>query len=127
MPVTSAQVVIGTEKNPDSAILLNYDEDDYSQGYGQIKEVFRALTKDDILQPYTSEHDFTSKNNGDNFGNNIQSVDIRHQIFFENAQPIKKEFEISENIPAGIYGNAFVLTNKITSISSDGQRMFDLV
>ena len=36
MPITSAQCVIGTEKYPDSAILLNYDDDDYSQGYGQI-------------------------------------------------------------------------------------------
>ena len=58
LPVTSAQVAIGTERYPDSGILLNYDNDDYSQGYGQIKEAFRALTKDDILQPYISEDDF---------------------------------------------------------------------
>ena len=52
LPVISAQVVIGTERCPDSGILLKYDDDDYAQGYGQIKEAFRALTKDDILQPY---------------------------------------------------------------------------
>ena len=40
MPVTSAQCIIGIENNPDSAILLNYDDDNYSQGYGQIKEAF---------------------------------------------------------------------------------------
>ena len=51
MPVTSAQCIFGTEKYPDSALLLNYDDDDYSQGYGQIKEAFRTLTKDNILQP----------------------------------------------------------------------------
>ena len=50
-PVTSAQCIIGTDKTPDSGILLNYNDDDYSQGYGQIEEAFRALTKDDILQP----------------------------------------------------------------------------
>ena len=44
MRVTSAQVVIGTEKCPDSGILLNYNDDDSSQGYSQIKEAFRALT-----------------------------------------------------------------------------------
>ena len=50
-PVTSAQCIISTEKHPDSAILLNYDDDDvYSQGYGQIKDAFKALTKNDILQ-----------------------------------------------------------------------------
>ena len=52
LPVVSAHCIIGTEKYPDAGILLNYDDDDYSQGYHQIKEAFRALTKDDILQPY---------------------------------------------------------------------------
>ena len=37
LPVISAQVVIGTERYPDSSILLNYDDDNYSQGYGLIK------------------------------------------------------------------------------------------
>ena len=32
MPVTSAQVVIATEKYADNSILLNYNDDDYSQG-----------------------------------------------------------------------------------------------
>ena len=36
-PVLSAQCIIGTEKYTDSAILLNYNEDDFSQGYAQIK------------------------------------------------------------------------------------------
>ena len=40
--------------------LLNYDDDDYNQGYGQIKEALKALTKDDILQPYISDNDFRS-------------------------------------------------------------------
>ena len=68
MPVTSAQCIIGTEKYPDSAILLHYDDDDYSQGYGHIKEAFKALTKDNILQPYISEDDFRSDNNGNSIG-----------------------------------------------------------
>ena len=55
-------------KNPDSSILLNYDDDDYNQGYGQIKEAFRALTKDDILQPYISDIDFRSDNNNNDIG-----------------------------------------------------------
>ena len=43
MPVTSAQCIIGTEKYPDSPILLKYNDDDYSQGHGQIKEVLELL------------------------------------------------------------------------------------
>ena len=62
LAVVSAQCVIGTEKYPDAGILLNYNDDDYSQGYHQIKETFKTLTKDDILQPYISEEDFRSSN-----------------------------------------------------------------
>ena len=126
LPVISAQVVIGTERYPDPAVLLNYEDDDYSQASGWIKEAFRALTKDDILKPYISEDDFRSSNEGSNIGYNIYAFDIRYQKNFENAQPVKVEFKISENIKAGIYGHALVLTKRLASISSDGQRMFDL-
>ena len=126
LPVISAQVVIGTERYPDSAILLNYEDDEYSQGYGQIKEAFKPLTKDDILQAYKSDHDFRLSNDGNDIGYNIYAFDIRYQKNFENSQPVKVEFKFSENIPAGIYGYALVLTNRLASITSDGQRMFDL-
>ena len=101
LPVISAQVIIGTERYPDSGILLNYDDDDYSQGYGQTKEAFKALTKDDILQPYISEDDFRSSNEGNNIGYNIYAFDIRHQKKFENAQPVKVEFKFSETFLLG--------------------------
>ena len=126
LPVIFSQVIIGTERYPDSAILLNYVDDNYSQGYGQIKEAFRALTKDDILKPYISQDDFRSSNEGNNIGYNKNAFDIRYQKNFENSQPIKVEFKFSENIPAGIYGYALVLTNRLASISSDEQRMLDL-
>ena len=68
LPVISAQVVIVTERYPDSGILLSYDDDYYSQGYGQIKEAFKALTKDDILKSYISEDVFRSSNECNNIG-----------------------------------------------------------
>ena len=40
-PVISAQCIIRTGKYPDSAILLNYNDDDYSQGYAQLLELFQ--------------------------------------------------------------------------------------
>ena len=124
--VTSTQCIIGTEKYPDSGILLNYNDDIYSQGYGQIKEAFKALTKHNLLQQYISEHDFRSSNDGNNIGYNIYAFDIRYQKNFESSQPIKVEFKFQGVVPAGIYGYALVLTNRLLSISSDGQRMFDL-
>ena len=127
LPVTSAQCPIGSEKYPDSVILSNYDDDDYSLGYGQIKEAFRALTKDDILKPYISEHDFRSSKDGDNIGYNLYVFDIRYQKNFGSAQSIKVEFKFGGTIPENINGYALVLTNKLISISSDGQRQFDLI
>ena len=60
LPVTSCQCVIGTERYSDTNMLLNYDDDDYSQGYDQIKKAFKNLTEDAILQPYVSDVDFRS-------------------------------------------------------------------
>ena len=127
MPVTSAQCIIGTEKYPDSAILLNYDDDDYSQGYGQIKEAFKVLTKDNILQPYISEDDFRSDNNGNSIGYNIHVFDIRYQKDYQSCLSVKIEFKLDKIVPAGVYSYALVLTNRLVSISSDGQSMLDLV
>ena len=39
-------------KIPWVCYFFNSDDDDYNQGHAQIKEAFKALTKDDILQPY---------------------------------------------------------------------------
>ena len=128
LPVVSAQRIIGTEKYPDAGILLNYDDDDYSQGYHQIKEAFRALTKDDILQPYISDDNFRTSNAAANdFGYNLYVFDIRYQKNFESAQPIKVEFKFDGVVPIDINGYALVLTNKLVSKSSDGQRHFDLI
>ena len=126
LPVISVQVVIGTERYPDTAILLNYNDADYSQGYGQIKEAFKALIKDDILQPYIGEDDFRSSNDGDTIVYNIHAFVIRYQKNFESGQSVKLEFIFDGVILAGIYGYGLVLTNRLVSVSSDGQRMFDL-
>ena len=56
----------------------------------------------------------------------MQASDTRYQKIFKNVQPVKVEFTFLENIPAGIYGYSLVLTNRLASMSSDGQRMFDL-
>ena len=100
-PVTSAQCYIGTEKSPDSSMLLNYNDDDYSQGYGLTKEDFKAPTIDSILPPYISENNFKSSNDGNNMACNLYVFDIRYQKTFESAQLIIVEFKFLESVPAG--------------------------
>ena len=60
LPVTSVQCIVGTERDPDNSILLKNDDDDYFQGFGRNKEVFRGLTKDDNFIPFISDNDFRS-------------------------------------------------------------------
>ena len=108
-------------------MLLNYEDDDYSEGYGQIKEAFRALTKD-ILQPYITYQGFRLLNVvPDDLRFNLYVFDIRPQKHFTVSQPFKLEFKISGVIPDGINGYALVLTNELISMSSDGQPHFDQI
>ena len=93
---------IGTETYTDAGILLNYDDDDYSQRYGQTEEAFKALTKDDILQPYISDHGFRSSISANDIGYDLYVFDIQYQKNLKSAQPIKVEFKFSEKSPAGI-------------------------
>ena len=133
LPVVSAQCIIGTEVFPDAGISLNNDDDDDStQGHSEIKEAFRVLTKDDILQPYISEDDFRSSNvRADDVGYSLYVFDIRYQKNLTNSQPIKVEFKIDGVVPNDFNGYALDLTmdltNKLVSINSDGQKHFDLI
>ena len=107
--------------------MLNYDDDDYSQGQVLNKETFKALTKHDILQPYISENDFRSSNNISEIGYNFYVFVMGYLKNLESAQTIKVEFIFSKKIPAGLYAYALKLTKNLVSISSDGQRHINLV
>ena len=125
LPVASAQCITGTEKYPDALIWLNFYDDDFSQGCGQINEAFRALTKSGILQPYISDDDFRSSNvRADDVGYTLYVFDEKNQKHFTTAQAIKVEFEFDGAIPNDINRYALVLKNKWVSISSEGQRHF---
>ena len=106
---------------------LIYNDDNFSQAYRQSEEVYRTLTKDKLLQLYIIEDDFSSSNDGDIDDYNIHAFDIRCQKNFERGPSVKVEFKLDGVVPAGMYGYALVLTNRLVSISSDGQRIFDLI
>ena len=62
LPVPSTQCLGGTKKYPGAGIRLIYDDDEFSRGFGQIKEASRALTKDVVFQPSISGLVFRSTN-----------------------------------------------------------------
>ena len=90
LPVVSAPAVIGTEKCPGAGILLTYDDDEYSQGYAQIEQGFRALTKDDILQAFISNHDFRSSN--------VRAHDVRYTIYVFDKNGKNKTSQLPNQI-----------------------------
>ena len=92
------------------------------------KEAFRALTKDDILQPYKSLDNFSSSNiRVDDVDYKFYDFDIRYQQKFTASQTILVEYKFDGVVPYDINAYALVLTNKLVSICSDGQRLFDLI
>ena len=86
---------------PDSAVLLSFDDDNYSQGYGQFGEVSRALTKDYILQPYMFDIDFRLFKNGDDIGYNLYVFDIRWKKNLKSAQPIEVNLKFQQTFLLG--------------------------
>ena len=94
----------------------------------KLKKFFRALTKDDIFEPYISDDDFGSSNNGVVELRYILYVfDVRYHQNFTATQPIKMDFEFDGFVPNDVSSYSLVLTNKLVSISSDGQGHFDLI
>ena len=78
---------------------------------------------------YTKEF-ITSNNYPDgNLVHNLYVFDIRHHQVNSSAQTIKVRHDFKPVVPAttNLSGNALLLTNKLMSVSSDGQRHFDLV
>ena len=54
---------------------------------------------------------------------------MRHHQDYISAQPIKVRFDFRPAVPAATFliGYALLSTNNIVSVSSDGQRQFDLI
>ena len=87
-------------------------------------EVFGASTKDDILQAYISDDNFRTSNvRADDVGYNLYVFDISAKFY-----SFSKDWSsnLTESFLIDVNGYALVLTNKL-SISSDGQRHFDLI
>ena len=79
----------------------------------------KAFTKDCILQPYVSNQDFRSSNEGDDTGYKLYVFPLRYQEDFIANQPIKKESYFDGVVPTEIDGYALVLRDKMVSINTE--------
>ena len=119
--VSNAVCKIGSEKYPDDGIECDYDRDKYDQAYSEIENFYLLKIETNLLNPFIDLHKFRTIYNSYVFDLSKQKDNIA-------SQPIRLEFKFNAAIDVADYiAYALVLTPKLISISSDGQRHFDLL
>ena len=121
LPVSNAVCKIGSEKYPDDGIECDYDRDKFDQAYSEIENFYLLKIETNLLNPFTDLHKFRTNYN-------FYVFDLSKQKDPIGSQPIRLEFKFNAAIDLADYiAYALVLTPKLISISSDGQRHFDLL
>ena len=119
LPVSNAVCKIGSEKYPDDGIECDYDRDKYDQAYSEIENFYLLKSETNLLNPFIDLRKFRTIYN-------FYVFDLSKQKDNIASQPIRLEFKFSAAINVADY-IAYALTPKLISISSDGQRHFDLL
>ena len=121
LPISNAVCKIGSEKYPDDGIECDYDRDKYDQAYSEIENFYLLKSETNLLNPFIDLHKFRTNYN-------FYVFDLSKQKDPIGSQPIRLEFKFNAAIDVADYiAYALVLTPKLISISSDGQRYFDLL
>ena len=121
LPISSGVCKIGSEKYPDDGIECDYDRDKYDQAYSEIENFYLLKNETNLLNPFIDLHKFRTNYN-------FYVFDLSKQKDNIASQPIRLEFKFNAAIDVADYiAYALVLTPKLISISSDGQRLFDLL
>ena len=121
LPISNAVCKIGSEKYPDDGIECDYDRDKYDQAYSEIENFYLLKSETNLLNPFIDLHKFRTNYN-------FYVFDLSKQKDPIGSQPIRLEFKFNAAIDVADYiAYALVLTPKLISISSDGQRHFNLL
>ena len=121
LPISNAVCKIGSEKYPDDGIECDYDRDKYDQAYSEIENFYHLHSETYLLNPFIDLNKFRTIYN-------FYVFDLSKQRDIIASQPIRLEFKFNAAIDvANFVAYALVLTPKLISISSDGQRHFDLI
>ena len=121
LPISNAVCKIGSEKYPDDGIECDYDRDKHDQAYSEIENFYLLKSETNLLNPFIDLHKFRTNYN-------FYVFDLSKQKDNIASQPIRLEFKFNAAIDVADYiAYALVLTPKLISISSDGQRHFDLL
>ena len=121
LPISNAVCKIGSEKYPDDGIECDYDRDKNDQAYSGIENFYHTHSETILLNPFIDLYKFRTNYN-------FYIFDLSKQKDHIASQPIRLEFKFNAAIDvANFVAYSLVLTPKLISISSDGQRHFDLI
>ena len=115
LPISNAVCKIGSEKHPDDGIECDYDRDKYDQAYSEIENFYQLKSETNLLNPFIDLHIFRRRYN-------FYVFDLSKQNDHIASQQIRLEFKFTAFGVADYIAYALVLTPKLISISSDGQR-----
>ena len=120
LPISIAVCKIGSEKDP---VKCGYDIDNYREAYQEIENFYRLHTETNLLRSFIDSHKFRTFDI-------FYVFDLSKQKDHIDSQPIRSirlEFKFSAAVGVLDYiAYTLVLTPKLISISSDGQRLFEL-
>ena len=120
MVVTECYCKIGSEFYPEDRMSINYGTNDYNEAF---KEIF-SFNKDynglpHNIKPYINHRTFKSNYR-------IYVFDTRYQRDHIGPQPIQLNFKFRAAV-ADVICHALVLTRKVISVNSDGNKMVDII
>ena len=120
MNVTECYCKIGSEFYPEDRMNINYGDKNYNEAFKEIVSFNGGYTGlPHNIKPYIYHRLFKSSYR-------IYVFDTRYQSDHIGPQPIQLNFEISAAV-ADVICHALVLTRKVISVNSDGNKMADII
>ena len=120
MNVTECYCKIGSEFYPEDRMNINYGTNNYNEAFKEIvifNKDYSGLPHK--IKPYINHRTIESNNR-------IYVFDTRYQRDHISPQPIQLNFNFSAAV-ADIICHALVLTRKVISVNSDGNKMVDII
>ena len=120
MNVTECYCKIGSEFYPEDRMKINYVINNYNEAFKEIV----SFNKDSNGLPHNIKPYITHRTFKSNY--RIYVFDSRYQSDHIGPQPIQLNFKFSAAV-ADVICHALVLTIKVISVNSDGNKMVDIV
>ena len=122
LDVIEASCTVGTVRYPEHEYQVDIDTNKYNEPYNEVRRFYKGYIQGEGA-PYITFKDFKELYN-------LWVFDLRAQKDNPSAQPIQVNFKFRAGYDAvgnSYQATALVLTQKVSSVSSDGSRQFDLI